>query len=63
MKKDFKDFSAAASSAYRQLSSSEKEGLKQRPSEHNLTLTTSASKREGAKIFRLIQKQVSHILP
>ena len=58
MKEDFKKFSTAASSAYQQLTLSEREALKQRPSEYSLTLSTAASKREGEKIFRHIQKQV-----
>ena len=57
MKEDFKKFSTAASSAYKNLPLSERKGLKLRSA---VTLSSAAAKRDGTKIFNQIQKLVRH---
>ena len=54
-------FSKAASAAYKQLPAAEKEALKLRSTEQTVTLNAAATKREGDKTFREIQKLVRNI--
>ena len=60
MKEDFKKFSTAASSAYKNLPLSERKGLKLRSAERSITLSSGAAKREVTKIFNQIQNLVRH---
>ena len=57
--RDFVEFSKAASSAYKLLSTTEKEALKLRSSEQIVKLSAAAKKREGTKLLNEIQKLVS----
>jgi len=51
-------FNRAASSAYKSITSTEKEALSQRCVVHTHTMSAKAIKREGIKIFLRIQKLV-----
>ena len=59
--KDFVEFSRAASAAYKQLPLAEREALKLRSTEQTVTLNAAATRREGNKTFREIQKLVRSI--
>ena len=54
-------FNRAASSAYKSITSTEKEALSQRCVVHTHTMSAKAIKREGMKIFLRIQKLVKQV--
>ena len=56
-----KEFSKAASNAYRSITSAEKEALSLQCKERTDTLSAKAIKREGVKVFLKIQKLVMYM--